>query len=91
MISDQDVITLTVSVAVFTLITVLAYLYLVTQFKKSIQSNDDLKSELLSMKNELCGARSEISQLRSDLAQSGQEKTTLKKALDDCLGRQKED
>ena len=96
MFTDQDVITLTCAVAIFTAIVAVAYFYLVSQFKKSIKSNDGLKNELVSTKTEVCAARSEISQLRSDLsksisdlAKSREENVTLKKDLEDCLGHHK--
>ncbi len=79
MISDQDVIILTCVVALCTLIAAIAYIVLISKFKQSISSNDDLKREVIA-------TRSEISRLRSDLSKSEQDKASLKRALDDCTG-----
>ncbi len=75
---DGLLILLSGGVAAFTLLTIFAYLYLLSKMRESINSNDTLREELTE-------ARAEVAGLKGELEKSSREKAELRKALVECM------
>lgn len=82
---DHPALILMLVVATITLISIVAYVYLVKIFKMSVTSNDNLKRSNINLEKELSKTRTEMSGLRSELETLRQDKVILTTALKECI------